>query len=173
MAPKPIVIPPPLAPLAAPAQVPAFQEMPAEALVVSPYTPAAAVSIPDVDAVLRLAAMVEQAILKGNGLALENQFDQARREYRTALALNPACLDAQLGLAYLCFSQGQLDLALEHYQRCLKIDPASADAHYGMGRVLLETDRIDEAVTEFQQTLTLDPTFDDARETLTSLGAAA
>jgi hypothetical protein len=39
--------------------------------------------------------------------------------------------------------------------------------------VLLETDRIDEAVIEFQQTLSIDPTFEDARETLTALGAAA
>ena len=87
--------------------------------------------------------------------------------------LNPSCIEATLGLAYLCFAQGQLDLALEHYARCLKMDPASADAHYGVGRVLLETERLDEAVLEFQQTLVLDPSFDDARETLTALGAVA
>jgi tetratricopeptide (TPR) repeat protein len=193
-APKaPVSMPPPIAPRPAspiPSPIiplPVFSKPPqpsapapelptpltAPASTVNQFIPPSAVSIPDTDAVLRLAGMVEQAVRKGNALAVEEQFTQAAREYRTALALNPACLEAQLGLAYLCFSQGQLDLALEHYERCMKIDPASADAHYGMGRVLLENDRINEAVSEFQQTLTLDPSFDDARETLTSLDALA
>ncbi len=126
----------------------------------------------DVQSVLRLASMVDRAVRNGNALAVEEKFDLARREYRTALALNPGCVEAYIGLGYLCFSQGQWDLALEHYTKALGIAPASADAHYGIGRVFLEIERVDEAIYEFQQTLKLDATFEDARETLTTLGAA-
>ncbi len=124
----------------------------------------------DTESVLRLASMVDRAVRKGNAYAIDNQYDLARREYRTALALNPACLEAYLGLGYLCFTQGQWDLALEHYSKAIAIDSNSADAHYGIGRVMLETEHVDEAVYEFQKTLALDTMFDDARETLTSLG---
>jgi tetratricopeptide (TPR) repeat protein len=175
--PPPIPLPivsKPLTPSVPPPIVPTMPAAPiTEIPTSSGFVPAAASGMPDAEAVLRLASMVEQSVRKGNAFAIEEQFVPAAREYRTALALNPSCLEAYLGMAYLSFAQGQLDLALEHYARCVKIDPSSADAHYGMGRVLLENARVDEAVLEFQQTLTLDPTFDDARETLTALNTAA
>lgn len=146
---------------------------------VVPITPPAAPAEPVLvqggqtpDDALRFARLVEAAVRKGNSLAMEEKFDLARREYRTALMLNPGCTDAYIGLGYLCFLQGQWELALQHYTRCLDIDPNSADAHYGIGRVLLETDRINEAVSEFRTTLSLDPSFEDARESLTAIGTA-
>lgn len=162
------VVPPPMPPPIVPPPIPA--PLP-EPLVVSAVEPPPNADGLDVQSVLRLAGMVDRAVRKGNGLALEEKFDMARREYRTALALNPACVEATIGLGYLCFAQSQWDLALEHYTKALGIDPKSADAHYGIGRVFLEIDRVDEAIYEFQKTLALDPVFDDARETLTALGA--
>jgi tetratricopeptide (TPR) repeat protein len=128
---------------------------------------------PGHDEVLRIGRVVDEAIQRGNGYAIEGKDDLARREYRTALALNRSSVDAYLGLGYLCFIKGQWELSLEHYVRALNIDPHCADAHYGIGRVLLETDRIDEAIPQFQTVLTLNPTHDDARDTLTALGKAA
>ncbi|MCG3206187.1 MAG: hypothetical protein KCHDKBKB_02918 [Elusimicrobia bacterium] len=165
---EPIVpppLPPPIIPPAIPPPLPVVEAVPVSE---KPHVPEM-----DVESVLRMASQVETAVRKGNGLVLEGQEDLARREYRTALVLNPACVEAHLGLGYLCFAKSQWDLALEHYARALSIDSNSADAHYGVGRVFLETDKIDEAILEFQKTLSLDPAFDDARETLTALGVMA
>ena len=117
--------------------------------------------------------VVSESLDKGNQLAHQGKYDLARREYRTAEALNTQCLEAQLGLAYLCFVQSQWDLALQHYVRALTLDPGSADAHYGLARVLCETDNFDDAIPEFRKTLDINPAFDEAREALTTLGTAA
>ncbi len=186
-APAPVPPPPPPVPAIPLPFEPAFvlKPTPAPMLPSTAYpeilepVPMAAAPVPPpvegltVEAVLQVAGMVERSVRKGNALAVEEKFDLARREYRTALVLNPACVEAFLGIGYLCFAQGMFDLALEHYRKALEIDPNSADGHYGIGRVLLETDQVNEAVGEFQKTLTLDPSFDDARETLTALGSLA
>lgn len=150
---------------------PVPEPVPVSAVVEEPVSSIVAAQNLDTEAMLRVASMVEKAICQGNTYAVEEKYDLARREYRTALALRPTCAEAHLGLGYLCFAQGQWELALEHYVKCMEIDSNSADAHYGIGRVLLETDRINEAVPEFQKTLALDPTFDDARDTLSAIGA--
>lgn len=155
--PEPVAPPPPV-PTPEPVSIPEFR--------------LDAASVPSVEEVLVAASLVDEAMQRGNAYALDGQPDKARREYRTALALNSAHLDAHLGLAYLSFSQSQWDLALEHYIRALQINPTSADVHYGIGRVMLELDRPEEAVPRFQAALKYDPTFEDARECLTTLGKA-
>lgn len=122
---------------------------------------------------LKTAAKADAAISEGNHLAHTQKFDLARRQYRTALALNPSSYEAYIGLGFVSFMQGQWELALEHYAKAATLNPSGADAHYGIGRVLLEAKRVDEAVPELRKTLDLDPTFDDARETLTLLGRAS
>lgn len=130
-------------------------------------------SLNDKEEFLKVGKIVEAAVQKGNQLAFEGRFDEARREYRTALALHYVCLEAYLGLGYLSFAQGQWELALEHYLRAVEINAESADAHYGLGRVLLELEQSELGVEELQKALTLDPSLIDARDTLTALGKAA
>jgi len=127
----------------------------------------------DHEVVLGVLKTVDQLILKGNEFAAQDSLDWAIREYRTAMALDPASVEARLGLGYVCFSRRQWDLALMHYGEALEFDPKNADAHYGIGRVLLETEGPEEAIPELEKTLQIDPTFDDARDTLTALGKAA
>jgi hypothetical protein len=165
----PLRLPPKPEPIVPALHVP--QEEPAPQL--EPVMEKPKSKVPDYEEVLRIGQAVNIAIQNGNQLAGEGKPDLARREYRTALALNPSSVEAQLGLGFLCFVQGQWDVALEHYIRALEVDPNSAPAHYGIGRVLLETNQTDAAIIEFQSTLALDPTFDEARQTLTALGKAA
>jgi len=121
---------------------------------------------------LERGQMVAEFLAKGHGFSSQGEFGQARREYRTVLALHPDNVDAYLGLAYLSFMQGQWELSLAHYLRASQLNPNSADVHYGLGRVYLELERVDEAIAEFQKTLTLEPSFEDARDSLTSIGQA-
>lgn len=121
----------------------------------------------------KTARVVAEAIQKGNQLALEGQVELAGREYRTAAALDTGNLDAQLGLAYLCFIQDQWEMSMQHYLNALQINLDSAEAHYGLGRVLAEMNRIEEAIHEVRKAIALDPTLFDAQETLTALGKLA
>jgi tetratricopeptide (TPR) repeat protein len=123
--------------------------------------------------VLEVGKVVSEALSKGHVLAGEGNIELARREYRTAAALDGQCLDAELGLAYLCFIQDQWELAMQHYVRALAINPDSPEAHYGVGRVLFETEQIDAAVPEFRKSLELDPTFQDARDALSLIEKVA
>ncbi len=123
--------------------------------------------------ILETERVVSESLVRGNKLAAEGNIEMARREYRTAAALNMANADAQLGLAYLCFLQEQWELAMQHYLNALQINPRSADAHYGLGRVLSELGRVDDAIPELRKALELDPTLFDAQETLASLGQLA
>lgn len=119
------------------------------------------------------ANLVSLSIDRGNQFCAEGQLDQARREYRTAMAIDPNAEYAYVGLGYLAYIQGQWELAMEFYVRGLRINENSADAHYGIGRILIETDHVDDGVQELERALELDPRFDDARDTLTYLGKAA
>lgn len=123
--------------------------------------------------ILETERVVSESLVRGNKLAAEGNIEMARREYRTAAALNMANVDAQLGLAYLCFLQEQWELSMQHYLNALQINPRSADAHYGLGRILLELGRVNDAIPEVRKALELDPTLFDAQETLTSLGQLA
>ena len=123
--------------------------------------------------ILKVAKQVDEAIQRGNDFIINEEIEKARREYRTALALNPYSMEAYLGIGYLCFAKGQWELAMEHYVKALEIDPNSAEAHYGLGRVLLESRGGEEGIFELRKTLELDPTFEDARDSLTALGKAA
>jgi tetratricopeptide (TPR) repeat protein len=120
--------------------------------------------------VLKLGLAIDVHVQKGHQRASELKFEEARKEYRTAVALDPRSEAAILGLGFVSFMQQKWDLALDYYKEVLTFNPSSADAHYGVGRVFLELNHLTEAVSEFRKTLELDPTFYEARETLTALG---
>lgn len=56
------------------------------------------------------------------------QPDEAEREWRTALTLNPSYLPAWLNLANLHEDRGRRDEALQAYERLLALDPAHHEA---------------------------------------------
>lgn len=123
--------------------------------------------------ILKMGTRVMEEVQKGHEFVSSGQFEPARRAYGTALALDPGCVEAHMGLGYICFAEGQYDRAIGYYERALKIAPRSADAHYALGRLLLETGHIEEGILKLQACLRLDPTLFEAQETLAALGRAA
>lgn len=128
---------------------------------------------PDPEEILSVARTVEASLMRANQRAMEGRLEEARRSYRTALALNPSCASAHLGLGYVSFVEERWETSLLHYRKALDIDAGSADAHYGIARVLLEINRVEDALPELRATLQIDPTYDDARDTLTALSKPA
>lgn len=56
----------------------------------------------------------------------------ARRGYESALAADPANVDAHLGMATIAARQGNRAMAAEHYRRTLDLDPRNATALAGL-----------------------------------------
>lgn len=165
---------PPIMPPAMPPVVPAVSAVPSESM--APEGSEETIverAIREREEIIKVGKQVSELVQKGHQCVADGLLEKARRDYRTAVALNPLCMEAYLGLGTLCFMQGMWELALEHYVKALEIQPSSAEAHYAIGRVLYETDRLEEAVTAFQKSLSLDPAFDEPRDALTVLGKAA
>ncbi len=137
------------------------------------YASARNIPPPDPEEILSVARTMEASLIRANQFAVEGNLEMSRRSYRTALALNPSCASAHLGLGYVSFVEEKWEIALLHYRKALDIDGSSADAHYGIARVLLEINRVEDALPELRATLQLDPTYDDARDTLTALSKPA
>jgi tetratricopeptide (TPR) repeat protein len=92
------------------------------------------------------------------------RYEEAVREYRLALAEDPAyCTFMRPGrvlrsLGEVRLEQGRWEEARRHYVESLQREPGSAQAYVGLGRASFGEGRYAEAVAAFQRALQLDPT---------------
>ena len=95
--------------------------------------------------------------LLGDALFAQDLFQQAAREYETALKIEPRNppLLYSLGTAY--FNQLEFETAAETYQRVLDLDPFHAEAHLMQGSCHLRLGRPEEAIRLLRKALELEP----------------
>jgi TolB-like protein/thioredoxin-like negative regulator of GroEL len=86
------------------------------------------------------------------------EWEAARKEYQTALALGPSYATAYLRYAEYLSSLGRHDEALVEIRRAEDLDPLSPLYTSNAGRLLYHARRYDEAIRELNRTLELDPT---------------
>ena len=84
--------------------------------------------------------------------------DAARRNFDTALRLQPNDADAHSGMANLLLQSGQLDDALYHARRAIEAAPENATAHNALGAALAQQQQFGEAIEHFQAATELDRT---------------
>ncbi|HEV2245840.1 MAG TPA: tetratricopeptide repeat protein, partial [Terriglobia bacterium] len=72
----------------------------------------------------------------GNKAFQSGELAQAEREYRVALRIDPAMIDARQNLAITLAQEDHLGAAAEELRRVLEARPNSAEAHYNLGHVL-------------------------------------
>jgi serine/threonine-protein kinase len=91
----------------------------------------------------------------GNALGAKGQLDEAIREYRTVIDLDPKYASAHYDLGIALTDKGQRDEAIREYCTALLYQPDSADAHCNLGHLLRDLlrdlGRFEEAVAELRR----------------------
>jgi len=97
-------------------------------------------------------------VMLANAYADAGRTPEATARYLEALALDPNCFDAHLGMGKMHFARGSYAEAVASYRQALKIRPRSADAHLSLGLALSNAGKCEEAMQAFQKAKELDPT---------------
>jgi tetratricopeptide (TPR) repeat protein len=105
------------------------------------------------------------------GLAYEEagNIEEAERQYRNALELEPGYFIALNNLAANYVLLGRLDEAIELYGRALRAKPGNAVIHAGLARAYRYRGQVRESIYEYRRALELDPELGWAREELNAL----
>ena len=84
-------------------------------------------------------------------------WEGAGAEYRRAVELNPASVDAALHYIYWLHMQRRWPEALEQIEKALRIDPVSPTVNQQKLALLVDTHQWDAAIEQYQRTIELDP----------------
>ena len=114
---------------------------------------AAAMRAPDGPAAVEAARKLrgirpghEGFVTVGDALLLNGEAEAAAQEYRKALALAPASVRAQVGLAAAMARLGQRESATQHLLLAIRLDPANPEHYHTLSRLYEELDRLDLAI---------------------------
>jgi serine/threonine-protein kinase len=84
-------------------------------------------------------------------------WDEAEREFRRAIALNPRYASAHQWYGFLLSSRGQHDAALLEAHTALELDPASVSARRSMGWMCCYARRYDQALDHLARAIEMNP----------------
>jgi tetratricopeptide (TPR) repeat protein len=92
--------------------------------------------------------------------------NEAIREYKEAIGINPDYADAHSNLGKVLKDKDLLDDAILEYTEALRIDPDYADAHSNLGVAFRDKGMLDEAIQEYIKTLRIKPYHAEAHSNL-------
>ncbi|MCI0370970.1 MAG: tetratricopeptide repeat protein [candidate division NC10 bacterium] len=94
----------------------------------------------------------------GDALSATGRFDEAVREYRRGLGIDPLNPRVHYSLARILYTEkGLYHEAVEAYQRALTLEPTFVEAHIGLGDLYEEKGLYREAIATYRQALALKP----------------
>ncbi len=106
-------------------------------------------------------ALSDEHNSRGIELADRGWLDEAIKEFKKAIDLDPASAHAHDNLATVYAEKKLWREALGEYLAALKLEPDSATAHYNLA-CFLATHGGEMAIAEYQETIGLDPEYPDA-----------
>ena len=112
-------------------------------------------------------------IRRGTELALLGRVDQAIVEFEEALRLDPASLEARLGLGCAHLGANRREEAIRHYRQALRLHPNSAAGHYKLAIALLLDGRAEEAGDHISRAARANPRHRGLRHLLRKFREAA
>jgi TolB-like protein/DNA-binding winged helix-turn-helix (wHTH) protein/Tfp pilus assembly protein PilF len=89
----------------------------------------------------------------------DRRWDEAEREFRQAIALNPGLASAHERLAHLLAALGRFEDAVRHAERAVALDPRAPFPATNLGRILYFARRYDDAISQYRRTLEMHPRF--------------
>ncbi len=90
-----------------------------------------------------------------------SRYEEAQKEYTTALALDPNNNQIKIGLAVTFYQLGKYMQALVITEDLIAGDDTPAGAHLLHARMLLNDGKIEQAVREYKRAIEMDPTLTD------------
>lgn len=99
---------------------------------------------------------VDVLVSLGGTLVALGRYDQAEREVRRALRLDPERSDVHANLGILHFKRGLYSQAELELRRATELDPGSAVALFYRGEALNQLGKVDEALEMLQRAVALD-----------------
>ena len=94
----------------------------------------------------------------GDALSATGRFDEAIREYRRGLAIDPLNPRVHYSLARILYTEkGLYHEAVEAYQRALALEPAFVEAQIGLGDLYEEKGLYREAIAAYRKALAVKP----------------
>jgi len=97
----------------------------------------------------------------GDMLNSSARYDEAEKEFATALTLSPGNEPAKLGLAYSCYQLGKYSQALVIVEDLLKQSKPPAKAFIIHARLLLNDGQVERARQEYERAVEVDPSVTD------------
>ena len=98
---------------------------------------------------------------RGIELADRGWIDEAIKEFKKAIELDPNSAHAHDNLATVFAEKKQFRAALDEYLMALRLEPDSATAHYNLA-CFLSAHAIDFAIAEYREAIELEPDYPDA-----------
>jgi tetratricopeptide (TPR) repeat protein len=117
--------------------------------------------------VVRVASRAPEAH-NGLGAALEASLahEEAAREFRRAVELEPGFGDAQLNLGAVLIRLGRAAEAIPHLRLASRLEPGEPRAYYQLGLAEQRLGRLEQAAAQFRRALLLRPGFVEALDRL-------
>ena len=108
----------------------------------------------------------EQHKEQGNVYHNAGRFDDALREYRTAIHLRPNFPKAYNNIGSVYIDEGKNQLAIAPLLTAIKLDPKYAHAFYNLGKAYVGIGKPKQAITAYTRAMKLDPTDPDTPHNL-------
>ncbi len=96
---------------------------------------------------------------KGKSLHMLGYPEEAIKEYKKALEIDPNHVETYIGLGISHSKSNRFDNAIECFQKALKMDPHSFEANFRLAKTLLRKGDHSEALRLFEQVLQMKPTY--------------
>src|SRR3989344_3045551 len=97
---------------------------------------------------------------------LDGNMDNAEKEYKIALELNPKEEMAHNNLGLVYVNQNKFTEAEEEYKKEIEINPYYDNVYYNLGLLYWQEKRYDEAVSNWKKTLEINSNYPVAPEIL-------
>ena len=87
----------------------------------------------------------------------KDDYDSAKKAFRTSLRLNPDNTDAKCKLGVVLMHEGMLTEAEEHFRKLIDQEPGFVEVYTNLGNVLCRQGRFEEALVPLRESLRLAP----------------